>query len=212
MANEVKATPEAAFRHNTSIGPNGKILYDCPIEIQSKKDLANYGITWNDCRTLSFGGEKVRVFFYRTENRALAEDHWSYLNTQHSKGYRSVRCIIPGTLKPWIKCPDTNVCASCPYRDVRKPPVISWDGLIESGYEPATTVSAEEVAIGNLEYQAIQLTMNTVDGRISKVLELQKCGYSIAEIAAVLHISEQRVYQLRNRGKAIDKECRKTTC
>ena len=78
---------EAEFKHNTSIGANGEILYDAPIEITNKEDLNNYGITWNDCRTLNFhGSEEVTVYFFKTENRALAEYQWSYLDTQHSRG------------------------------------------------------------------------------------------------------------------------------
>ena len=35
---------ESAFRHNTSIGANGEILYDAPIEIKDQADLDNYGL------------------------------------------------------------------------------------------------------------------------------------------------------------------------
>lgn len=212
MAKNEKAASDAQFRHNTSIGPNGEVLYDCPIEITSKEDLRNYGIGWGDCRTLSFHtSEKVTVYFYKTTDRALAEDHWSYLNTKHSKGYRSTRCMIPGTLKPWIKCPDTNSCKNCPYKDVRKPPILSWDRLVETGYEPEATASAEEQAIENMDYQSIKKSvMESADGLISKVFQMKEIGYSVAEIADVLSIKEQRVYQIIRRGKAIYKDSLKT--
>ena len=96
MARFEKAQLEAEFKHNTSIGPSGEILFDAPIEIKDQADLDNYGITWSDCRTLNFhGSDKVTVFFFKTENRAFAEYQWRYLDTQHSRGYASVRCMIP---------------------------------------------------------------------------------------------------------------------
>ena len=86
--NDTPITSESTFRHNTSIGPNGEILFDAPIEIKDQADLDNYGITWSDCRTLNFhGSDKVTVYFFKTENRAFAEYQWSYLDTQHSRGY-----------------------------------------------------------------------------------------------------------------------------
>lgn len=212
MANNEKAASDAQFRHNTSIGPNGEILYDCPIEITSKEDLRNYGIGWEDCRTLPFhGSEKIVVFFYKTTNKALAEYQWNYLDKKHSKGYRSTRCMIPGKLKTWIRCPDTNSCVKCPYKDVKKSPIISWDELIETGYESAAMASAEDQAIDNMEYQSIKKSvMESAGGLISKVLELKEIGYSVAEIADMLRIKEQRVYQVIRRGKAIYKESLKT--
>ena len=116
MAKTKKAGLEAEFKHGTSIGANGEILYDCPIEIKGQADLDNYGIGWDDCKTLNFhGSEKMTVYFFKTENRAFAESQWSYLDTQHSSGYYSVRCMVPGKRKAFIKCRDTNKCSACPY-------------------------------------------------------------------------------------------------
>ena len=113
--NDTPITSESTFRHNTSIGPNGEILFDAPIEIKDQADLDNYGITWNDCRTLNFhGSDKVTVYFFKTENRAFAEYQWSYLDTQHSRGYasrveqlqstqtRNVGAIIKWCSEHWI--------------------------------------------------------------------------------------------------------------
>ena len=103
MAKTKKAGLEAEFKHGTSIGANGEILYDCPIEIKGQADLDNYGIGWDDCKTLNFhGSEKMTVYFFKTENRAFAESQWSYLDTQHSSGYYSVRCMVPGKRKAFI--------------------------------------------------------------------------------------------------------------
>lgn len=203
--------PEREFRHHTSIGPNGELLFDCPLEIRDQQDLDNYGITWSDCRTLNFhGSDKVTVFFFKTENRAFAEYQWSYLDTQHSRGYASVRCMIPGKRKAFIKCPDTVSCATCPYKDKKLSSIISWDGLVETGYEPVGSAPVDEQAIAKDEYNGIKALMDAEDIRIARAFEMKELqGYSVREIAAELEISQPLVYQLIAKAKAIGKEYRK---
>ena len=210
MAKMQKAQLEAEFKHNTSIGANGEILYDAPIEIKDQADLDNYGITWDDCRTLNFhGSEKVTVFFIRTKNRALAEYLWSALDTQHSRGFASVRCMIPGKRKLFIKCPDTNSCAACPNKAKKRSPIISWDDLTENGYEPIVDYSLHEQVEAKLLYESIKAVMDTEDTRIAKALEMKVLlGFSVKEIAAELGVSEPRTYQLLSRGKEIGIEYR----
>lgn len=206
-----KAKSEAEFRHNTSIGQNGEILFDAPIEIKDQADLDNYGITWSDCRTLNFhGSDKVTVYFFKTENRAFAEYQWSYLDTQHSRGYASVRCMIPGKRKAFIKCPDTVSCATCPYKDKKQAPIISWDGLAETGYEPVDSAPVDEQVGAKMEYEGIKAVMDAEDPRIAKAFEMKELqGYSVREIAAELNVSQPRIYQLITRAKAIGQEYRK---
>ena len=211
MANNDKAKSEAEFRHNTSIGPNGELLFDCPIEIRNQQDLDAFGITWNDCRTLNFhGSDKVTVYFFKTENRAFAEYQWSYLDTQHSRGYASVRCMIPGKRKAFIKCPDTVSCATCPYKGKKQAPIISWDGLVETGYEPVGSAPMDEQVGAKMEYECIKAMMDAEDTRIARAFEMKELqGYSVREIAAELQISQPRVYQLIARAKTIGMEYRK---
>ena len=211
MANNDKAKSGAEFRHNTSIGPNGELLFDCPIEIRNQQDLDNFGIAWSDCRTLSFhGSERVTVYFFKTENRALAEFQWRYLDTQHSRGYASTRCWIPGRKKAFVRCRDTVPCATCPYKDKRQPPFISWDELVAGGYEPIACASPENEVMAKTEYESIKAMMDSEDIRISKALEMKElCGYSVSEIAAELNISQPRIYQLLHRAREIGKEYRK---
>lgn len=198
-------TLEAEFKHNTTIGPNGEMLYDAPMEIKDQADLDAYGITWEDCRTLNFhGSEKVTVYFFKTENLAFAQYQWSYLDTQHSRGYASTRCMVPGKRKPWVRCSDTISCAECPYKKEKRPPVISWDALIGTGYEPVESAPADEQAIANIEYQAIRAMMDAEDPRIARAFEMKELmGYKVEEIAAELGVSKPRVYQLIARAKAI---------
>ena len=211
MANNEKAKSEAEFRHNTSIGPNGELLFDCPIKIRNQQDLDAFGITWSDCRTLNFhGSDKVTVFFFKTENRAFAEYQWRYLDTQHSRGYASVRCMIPGKRKAFIKCPDTVSCATCPYKDKKQAPIISWDGLAETGYEPVGSAPVDEQVGAKMEYEDIKAMMDAEDPRIARAFEMKELqGYSVREIAAEMQISQPRVYQLIAKAKAIGLEYRK---
>ena len=210
MAKNGSAPLEAEFKHNTSSGADGEILYDAPYEIKNQADLDNFGITWNDCRTLNFhGSEKVTVFFIRTKNRALAEYLWSALDTQHSRGFASVRCMIPGKRKLFIKCPDTNSCAACPNKAKKRSPIISWDDLTENGYEPIVDYSLHEQVEAKLLYESIKAVMDTEDTRIAKALEMKVLlGFSVKEIAAELGVSEPRTYQLLSRGKEIGIEYR----
>ena len=95
-----------AFRYQTCTGEHGETLYHCPLEIEGKADLDNYGITWDDCRTIDFGGTDPRtVYFYKTPIRELAEEQWRYLNRGHSAKVSITRCMIPGQRKALIRCP-----------------------------------------------------------------------------------------------------------
>ena len=203
--------PEREFRHHTSIGANGEILFDMPVEIKDQADLDNYGITWDDCRTLNFhGSEKVTVYFLKVESRELAEYQWSYLDTQHSRGYASTRCMIPGKRKAFIRCPDTNSCANCKYRDVRQAPVISWDGLIETGYEPVAAAPVDEQVSAKLEYADIKALMDAEDKRIAQAFEMKELyGMKVEEIAHELKVSKPRIYQFISRARAIAQQYRK---
>ncbi len=216
MANNVKATLEAEFKHSTSIGEHGEILYDCPIPINDKADLDNFGISWADCRFLPFNGsQRVRVYFFKTENRELAEAQWAYIDTEHSRGFASMRCMVPGRKKPFIKCSTTNSCARCPYG--RKPedklaPVISLDGLLEDGYEPAPAESVERQVLKKIEYEEIRAQMDAEDPRIALAFEAKELGgETVQEIANELGVSAPRVYQLIARAKAIGRSYREET-
>ena len=214
MARTKRAGLEAEFKHGTSIGANGEILYDCPIEIKGKADLDNYGIRWEDCLPLNFNGsQKMRVYFFKTPDRALAESQWEYVNTLHSSEYYSVRCMVPGKRKAFIRCRDTNRCSACPYGktpETKQSPITSLDEMLESGKEPYSTECIEHQVIAKLEYQAIRELMDAEDSRIAMAFEAKELyGDSVKEIAAELGVSEPRVYQLINRAKAIGKQYRK---
>ena len=206
---------KGTFRHHTSIGENGEILYDAPIEIKDEKDMANYHITNEDCRYIHFGAsEKIRVYFYKTTCKEFAEGQWEYLNNEHSNGYYQRRCMVPGKYKDYVRCRDTNKCSECPYgvtEDNRQPSVISWNDLIDSGWEPAPEEATDQVVMAQIEYELMRAKMDAVDPNIAVVLEARYLlEDSVEEIAVKLGVSESWVYQLLAKGRKIAKKLERT--
>ncbi len=198
MAKIEKATPVAEYRHRTSIGENGQVLYDAPVQIRDQADLNNYRITKEDCQTLSFGSNvKIKVYFLQVENRELAEFLWASLSTEHTRQYTERRCFVPGKKNTWIRCPRSTSCENCPYWDEKKTPIISLNGLEEVNYHPEVSKSAEEVALGRLQYLEIRNLLDEEDDRLAGMIEAMVLqDESVKAIAERFGIQASRVYQL----------------
>lgn len=208
MASNEKAWPEAVFRHTTSVGKNGEILYPCPIRINDDRDRKNYHITDGDCITISFGGsEKVRVYMHMDSNKDLSDFCWSDLNSEHSRKNRESRCMIKGQRKDYIRCPDTRSCSECPYRQNKQRAVISLDSYLEDGHEISSAFSAEDEAMLNIQREELYSLMKSEDPRIEEAYKLKTImNYDIKEIADILKVSPPRVYQLLDEAKKIIKQ------
>ena len=101
-------------------------------------------------------------------------------------------------------------CATCPYKGKKQAPIISWDGLVETGYEPVGSAPVDEQVGAKMEYECIKAMMYAEDTRIARAFEMKELqGYSVTEIAKELEISQPRVYQLIARAKTIGMEYRK---
>ncbi len=210
---KVDASNSGEFKHRSYVSEKGETVYDAPIEIKGKADMDNYGITIEDCRYLHFGAsQKILVYFFRTTNRAFAEAQWEYINNVHSRGYSSTRCMVPGQRKAFVRCRDTNKCSECPYGrtpETRQASLVSWNGLVESGYEPESFDSAEQQVMAKMEYAEIRARMDAEDPRIARAFEARELlGDSVTRIATDLGVSEPRVYQLLRRAKEIGREYR----
>ena len=211
---KVDASNSGEFKHRSYVGENGETLYDAPIEIKDKADMDNYGITIEDCRYLHFGAsQRILVYFFKTTNRPFAEEQWEYINNAHSRGYNSTRCMVPGQRKAFVRCKDTNKCSDCPYGrtpETKQASLVSWDELLENGYEPEAIDSVEQQVMAKMEYAAIRALMDAEDPRITRALEAKVLlGDPVTKIAADLGVSEPWVYQLIKRAKKIGKEYRK---
>lgn len=191
---------------------NGIEIYAAPIEIEHKEQLKTLSITQQECRTWYIGSEKVIVHLTPADKGTY---HFllDELRTRHRKEYRSRRCQIPGKNKPLIMCPECNRCSECPYpeyRDKHKANSISWDGLIESGYEGEADNCMVEQLQAKLEYDEIHTLMDSENPIIAQVFEMkERDGFSVSEIADRLHIKPRNVYYYLDRAKAIGKKYNK---
>lgn len=182
------------------------------IEIEHKEQLETLSITQQECRTWYIGSEKVIVHLTPADKGTY---HFllDELRTRHRKEYRSRRCQIPGKNKPLIMCPECNRCSECPYpeyRDKHKANSISWDGLIESGYEGEADNCMVEQLQAKLEYDEIHTLMDSENPIIAQVFEMkERDGFSVSEIADRLHIKPRNVYYYLDRAKAIGKKYNK---
>ena len=188
-----------------------KEIYFAPIEIRDKADLENYGISWNDCKTLHFGkSERITVYYFPTTNKALADMQWAEINTKHSKEYRACRCLVPGKKKPLVVCPDKNLCSVCPYyreMEDRQARIISWDGLIETGYEPESENKAQAALEAWMEFEEVKRLMDEKNPAIAGAVVMKEMyGFTVPEIAKKLGVSQRRVYYLIAQAKTIEKE------
>ncbi len=207
----VQTDIELSVKLKTTTTEKGEILYYAPIEINNKADLANYGITWDDCKTLHFGeSDSVTVYYFPTTSKAFADSQWAELNTQHSKSYRSVRCPVPGKGKKLIYCPDTNKCSACPFGrkpEDRKANSLSWDELVESGYEVQTEDKELAARLAWMEFEKVKEWMDAKDPNIAKAIVLKEMvGDTVSEIALKLGIKERQVYYCLEQAKAIGKK------
>ena len=191
---------------------NGIEIYAAPIEIEHKEQLETLSITQLECRTWYIGNEKVIVHLTPADKGTY---HFllDELRTRHRKEYRSRRCQIPGKNKPLIMCPECNRCSECPYpeyRDKHNANSISWDGLIESGYEGEADNCMVEQLQAKLEYDEIRTLMDSKNPIIAQVFEMkERDGFSVSEIADRLHIKPRNVYYYLDRAKAIGKKYNK---
>lgn len=202
---------ELSAKLKTTTNEKGEIVHYAPIEIKDKADLANYGITWDDCKTLHFGqSDHVTVYFLPTTNKAFADSQWAELNTEHSRSYRSVRCKVPGKRKKLINCPDTNKCSACPFDrkpEDRKANVISWDELIANVYEEQREDRELAARLAWMEFKKVKEWMDAKDPNIARAIVLKEMyGCEVSEIAEKLEIEERQVYYCLQQAKTIGKK------
>ena len=200
------------IEHTTQLVKDGCVNYYAPIEIEHSGQLETLNITWNDCRTWHIGSERVTVYLCPADE-ATYRFLLGELRRKHRNGYRAVRCMVEGKLKPLIRCPESNKCSACPYGrkpEDREANIISWDGLIESGYEGEADNRMVEQLQAKLEYDEIRTLMDSKNPIIAQVFEMkERDGFSVSEIADRLRIKPRNVYYYLDRAKAIGKKYNK---
>lgn len=189
------------------INAKGKQVYDAPIRIVDNNDLRNYGITWKDCETLYVGGiEPMNVYMYETDDPKLADSFWKEINVEHHRNCRSTRCLVPGTLKPLIVCPECNKCSHCPYGrkpEDRQPRVIDYE-VPEDLMNNSEDFSRMNQAESEMVYDELIAAMRRKNPLIAEVfIRYHTYGYDAPEIAVELGIDRRTVYYLKQQAEQI---------
>lgn len=206
-------TDESAnFRGETITTDSGETMYLAPVRVQTEDDLKTFGVGKEARWTLPFGksSEKYKVLYFATPSRELAEEFWEKINTQHSQEYRKRRCMIPGKLKPLIPCPDCNSCAHCPYpeyRDKHEAREISYNDKLNA--QKITPKESPEIRKLELTWmiQGACRKMDEQNPLFAKAIILKAYnGYTVPEIAQILHCTEYDVRYYLWRAVEIGKE------
>lgn len=190
----------------------GAEIYAAPIEIEHKGQLETLGITYSECRTWHIGSERFIVHLTPAD-KATYDYQLGELRKKHRDAYRKHRCKIPGTLKPLIPCPECNSCANCPfpeYRDQHQPDNISWDGLIDSGYEEVS--NTDEIRLANIRVmlESVSAEISAVNPKFTAAITLKEFyGFTVPEIADMMEDSERNVYYYIAQAKEIGKKLKK---
>ncbi len=212
MAKEItwgSLTPEEA-RTLADLKASGKTIFAAPVLIEHREQLESLGISWNQCKTWYIGSERITVHLTPADEQTykflLGE-----LRANHRNAYRDRRCKIPGK-RPGtlIRCPECNRCAACPFpecRDKHEPDIISWDAMLESGYEGEGDTRLMAQLQAKLEYADIKKLMDKENPIIAQVFEMKVVdGLSADKIADTLDIAKRNVYYYLDRAKAIGKK------
>ena len=205
----------ANFRHQTVTGENGETLFFAPVRIRNESDLKTFMVDKTARWTLPFGHSalKYKVLYFMTESEEMSEDFWMKINSEHSRENRLKRCLVPGKRRPLIPCPECNSCAKCPfpeYRDKHEMQEVVFDDEIKV----QRTRSTESPDYHKLEVKwKIQGACKMMDEQnplFAKAIILKEYnGYTVPEIAEILHCTEYDVRYYLRRAIEIGKEFKK---
>ena len=131
------------------------------------------------------------------------------LRAKHRDGVRKSRCMVIGKRGKPIRCDERNKCRECPFGrkpEDRKHQEVSWNEMVDKGYDPAAHDSTSEPALNRITYQEIRAEWNAADPRLTRAFEMSESGYDIEDIMAELNLSQRRVYQLIKKAKEMAKQ------
>lgn len=186
---------------------SGKKVYAAPIEIEENaesraRQFASLGISWKQVRDYPLGTMKIKVH-YVPADEATYRFLINELGDKYRTAFRKNRCLIPGKLKPLIRCPDENKCTNCPHpecRDQRQANEISYDGMIESGFETngVDGIVYEDPAFHQIEVEdelkAVIKVIATKNPKYAKAIVMKEYhGMKVPEIAVRLKTTERNV-------------------
>ena len=197
--NELKDLSIEEVETKEVLEKNGETVYYVPIEIEIRDQLVTLGITEKQCRTWRIGTELKTVHLTPCDKETftlLSRDLWA----QQMKGYRISRCMVPGKLKPLVRCPEKFKCDECPFGISvwhRKPNIVSLDEMMDQRQEPGDNESVDQLVFQRMELQEIKAAMDEKDNRLFRIFVMMNLlDYNKSEIARKLQVSRNLVYQL----------------
>lgn len=178
---------------------NGETVYYVPIEIEIREQLVTLGITEKQCRTWRIGTELKTVHLTPCDKDTftlLTRNLWA----QQTKEHRDTRCLVPGKLKPLVRCPEKNKCVECPFGISvwnRQPNIVSLDELMERRREPSDKMSVDQLVFQRMELQELKAAMDEKDNRLFEIFVLINLqDYNKSDIARKYQISRNHAYKL----------------
>ena len=205
----------ANFRHQTVTGENGETLFFAPVRVRNESDLKTFMVDKTARWTLPFGHSalKYKVLYFMTESEEMSEDFWMKINSEHSQENRMKRCLVPGKRRPLIPCPECNSCAKCPYPEYRDKHEMQ-EVVFDDEIKVQRTRSTESPDYHKLEVKwKIQGACKMMDEQnplFAKAIILKEYnGYTVPEIAEILHCTEYDVRYYLRRAIEIGKEFKK---
>ena len=176
-----------------------KEVYYAPIVIEDEEQFDMLGIEKTACEYKRMGARKVLVYQVPAPREVSDYLIKTYM-TEYRKEYRSMRCLVPGKLKPLIRCPEKNKCSTCPY--AKQPNIISLDEDIEA---------TEQFESRTEDYEEIEDIMNLLYRKnpiFPVIVEKLADGWKPDRIAKYLGIGKSLLSYYRNVIKKIGKEYR----
>ena len=183
----------------------GEPIFLAPVEVHHREQLETLCISYDQCKTWRIGSESVTVHLTPASSEVydlLLGD----MRSRHRDAVRKCRCKIPGRRGKPIRCPDHYSCKDCPFGlspDEREAAEISWDSMLEDGYEAEALDTTVDEAMAHLGREALIKKLNDADPRVAKAFTMEQDGYTIPEIMAELGLSQRRVYDLLKQAKTI---------
>ena len=178
-------TDESAdFRGETFTTDSGETMYFAPLRVQTDDDLKTFGVGKEARWTLPFGKSSVK--------------------------YKVLYFLTPREEQPLIVCPDCNSCAHCPYpeyRDKHEAREISYNDKLNA--QKITPRESPEIRKLELTWmiQGACRKMDAQNPLFAKAIILKAYnGYTVPEIAQILHCTEYDVRYYLRRAVQIGKE------
>ena len=172
-------------------------VFYAPLVNESEEQMRDLGIKKEDCRIWTVGTRRIRVCLVPA-NQETRDFLIAQLQADRTRERRANRCRVPGQRKAWVRCPAEVSCSTCPYGlqdDSKEASVVSLEVLMDSGFDKAGPDCTAEKAEHRDELRELIRRMNEVNPDLVRIVEWQAAGFSAAEIAGKMGVSQPTVYR-----------------